>query len=156
MVLQPRSEGSSRAVVPQFRYGQWLDPDAFLVIRGFSFPYGTAALKVPLHWAKVILVAAIVCLWRRKLRAAAIVVGTICLGHTSLNLHAFKRAFPSMLTPLRGHLGRDRQPGRPSVFDCETLKCAEPSRNSQRRRWFDSLILPFSPVFSAFRRIAQD
>ena len=72
--------------VPQYRYGQWLDPAAFLVIGGFAVPYGTAALMVFLHWAKVVLVAAIVSLWRRKLRAAAAVVGAICLGLAALSI----------------------------------------------------------------------
>ena len=72
--------------VPQYRYGQWLDPAAFLVIGGFAVPYGTSALMVFLHWAKVVLVAASVSLWRRKLRAAAAVVGAICLGLAALSI----------------------------------------------------------------------
>jgi hypothetical protein len=72
--------------VPQYRYGHWLDPAAFLVIGGFAVPYGTAALMVFLHWAKVVLVAAIVSLWRCKHRTAAVVVGAICFGLAALSL----------------------------------------------------------------------
>ena len=39
--------------VPQFRYGQWLDPDAFFAIGDIAVPYGTATLMVSLHWAKL-------------------------------------------------------------------------------------------------------
>jgi hypothetical protein len=72
--------------VPQYRYGQWLDPAAFFAIGDVAVPYGTAALMVSLHWAKILFAAAIVPLWRSNLRGPALVVGIICIGLATLSL----------------------------------------------------------------------
>ena len=72
--------------VPQFRYGQWLDPAAFFVVDDIAVPYGTAALMVSLHWAKVAFAASLVLLWRSKHRGAALVVGAISFGLAALSI----------------------------------------------------------------------
>ena len=76
---------TAATTVPQFRYGRWLDPDAFVSIGGIAVPYGAAVLMMLLHWAKVVFVVAIVMLWRRTHYTAALVVAAICFSLAALS-----------------------------------------------------------------------